>query len=148
MRVVHNNVALHILVAVIALLPIVLVIAGVDSAAADNWRPALHVEVDRDARIYLEGARVDTLVVYRGQVIFWNKRDKDGPDLTVLFGRKLFHPRHWMRVKITEEGRPRYVRVDDRARMREYEGTPEKGFVAAKTGLPQLRLRVIPPPEN
>jgi hypothetical protein len=142
MRDAHNNVARYVLVAIMALLPV-----AFGSEAAANWRAPLHVEVDRDARMYLDGARVDTLAVYRGQIIYWEKRDKDGPDLTVLFGRKLFHPRHWIRVKITEEGRPRYVRVDDRARMRGYTGTPEKGFVAVRSGLPPLRLRVIPPPE-
>jgi hypothetical protein len=136
----------YILTAIAALLPTGFLFLNASGESASGWRLPLHVEVDCGARMFVDGARVDTLAVYRGQIVYWKKRDKAGPDLTVLFGRKLFHPRNPTRVVLTEAGRPRYVRVDDRARMRVYSGTPEKGFVVTEAGLRPLHIRVVPPP--
>jgi hypothetical protein len=130
--------------AVAVFIPIV--VADGWTAEAGGWRPSLHVEVDRSARIFVDGVRVDTLRVFRGQHIYWEKRDTDGPDLKIQFERKLIRERHPVRVVLSNVGRPGFVRVSPRARMKTYRGTPENGFIDGGRDLPPLRIRVIPPP--
>jgi hypothetical protein len=113
-----------------------------------NWRFPLHVQVDRNAMMYMDGDPIDTLHVYRGQIVYFEKHDVSGPDLTIQFERKLFHWRHRIRIVLTEEGKPRFLKVDYRARMKVHFGTPEKGFEPDLPAYANLKIRVIPPPTN
>jgi hypothetical protein len=113
-----------------------------------DWRFPIHVTVDRDSDMYIEGERVDTLLVYRGQIIYFEKHEVSGPDLTVQFERKLFHRRNRVRVILTEEGKPRFVKVDYHARMKVHFGTPEKGFLPDLPAYKNLKIRVVPPPKS
>jgi len=96
--------------------------------------------------MYVDGDAVDTLLVYRRQIINWIKRDKGGPDLTIQFERRLFRVRYRLRVVISDAGRPRYTMVNIHARMRVYEGTPENGFVGQLPDISPLLIRVVAPP--
>ena len=130
--------------------------AGVFTAAAEensgksdetNWRAPLHVELDRNGSMFLDEVSVDTLLVHRGQKIYWHKRDPAGAELTVQFERKLFHERYRIRLKLTDSGKTRFLRVNGHARMRPYFGNPEKGFNMEKTEGKSLWIRVVPPPD-
>jgi hypothetical protein len=114
--------------------------------AESDWRKPLHVGVTGDGAMFVDDRRVDTLLVHRGQIVYWEKRDPAGPDLTVQFERSLFHKRYRVRVTITEDGRPRFVRVNPLARMRVYFGNPEKGFDAGGAAPNSMQIRVVPPP--
>lgn len=121
--------------------------AGVSAPPeVESLRAPLHVEVDRMGRMHVDGAAVDTLLVQRRQIIYWEKRDKDGPDLTIQFERRLFRVRYRLRVVISDAGRPRFTMVNIHARMRVYEGTPEKGFVDRVPEDSPLLIRVVAPP--
>jgi hypothetical protein len=127
------------------LLAVVVSLVPVGSAESD-WREPLHVGVARDGGMFVDNGRVDTLSVHRGQIVYWEKRDPAGPDLTVQFERTLFHRRNRVRVTITDHGRARFVRVSQRARMRVYFGNPENGFDTGRAAPNSMQIRVIPPP--
>lgn len=114
--------------------------------AGADWRGPLHVGVSRDGGMFVDNRRVDTLSVHRGQIVYWEKRDPAGPDLTVQFERTLFHKRNRVRVTITDDGRARSVRVSQSARMRVYFGNPEKGFDTGTAAPNSMQIKVIPPP--
>jgi hypothetical protein len=114
----------------------------------DSYRVPLEVEVDSRGRMYVGGQRTDTLLVHRRQVVYWKKRDGNGPDLTILFERRLFRVRHRLRIVLTGVGRPRGTIVSIHARMKVYTGTPENGFVARVPEISPLFVRVLPPPSK
>jgi hypothetical protein len=116
--------------------------------AEAHWRAPVGVAVDADGRMYVDGARVDTLEIHRGQIVYWKKRDPAGGDLVVQFERKLFHRRNRVRVRLTEDGKSRFLRVSAHARLRMYFGNPEKGFSPETAAPNSLRIRVIAPPET
>lgn len=124
------------------------ILLAAPAATGGHWRDPLHVAVAGDGGVYLDGARVDTLRVHRGQIVRWEKLDPSGPDLTVQFERKLFHARHRVRVTIAGDGKPRFVRVNPRARKRVYFGKPEDGFAGGAGARDSLWIRVVPPPES
>ena len=113
-----------------------------------DWRAPLHVQVDPNGLMFLDGQPVDTLLLYRGQKVYWEKQDPNGADLTIQFERSLFHRRNRVRVKLTESGKARFVRVSDRARKKVFFGNPEKGFDRGRAKDNSLRIKVIPPPHD
>lgn len=124
-----------------------LVTASGPAAQVTGWRASLHVEVDRSARMFVDGVQVDTLRVYRGQYIYWKKRDAEDPDLKIQFERKLIRERHRVRIVVSDDGRPRFWQVNYRARLKTYRGYPEEGFVDDGKGLAPLLISVVSPPE-
>jgi hypothetical protein len=119
--------------------------AGAAAAGREDHREPLCVQVDPRANLYVEGVRVDTLLVRRRQWIHWEKRDPSDPDLLILFERELIHPRFPIRVVVSGAGKPARTRVHIRARMKTYRGKPEEGFADDLPGSCSLRLRVVPP---
>jgi hypothetical protein len=113
-----------------------------------DWRAPVHVKVDPAGQMFLDGQPVDTLRVYRGQLIYWEKRDPAGVDLTIQFERTLFHKRNRVRVILTESGKARFLRVNDHARQKVYFGNPEKGFDPGRALHNSLQIRVISPPQH
>jgi len=113
-----------------------------------DWRAPLHVAVDPEGWMYLDGQPVETLLVYRGQKVYWEKRDLKSADLTIQFERTLFHKRNRVRVILTDSGRPRFLRVNDHVRQRVYFGNPEKGFDTGRALHNSLQIKVIPPPDD
>lgn len=96
--------------------------------------------------IYVGGTLVDTLVVYRNQHTCWARKDPSGHEITILFDRKLFHPRHPMRFTLGPDARDRCRWVDRNAPLRLYGATIERG-VPADAGRPRLIwVRVARPP--
>jgi len=114
--------------------------------SAATWQTPLYVEVDDRANMYVDGARVDTLLVLRRQPVYFQKRDPAGPDLTILFEKRLFHPRHRIQVTLSDVGRPVYRKVDIGANMAVYTGLPKGGFNADLPPYAVLPVRVVPPP--
>ena len=71
------------------------------SAGGGDVRTPLHVEVDSDANVYVDGERVDTVLVCRRQWVIWHKRDPESPDLSIQLERKLIHPRHPVSIVVS-----------------------------------------------
>lgn len=120
---------------------------GFSSFEADGqWREPVHVEVGPKGDVYVGGTRVDTLVVYRNQLTCWARKDPSSPGITILFDRKLFHPRHPMRFTLGPDMRDRCRWVDRNARLRLYSGTIERGVPADAGRSHLIWIRVAPPP--
>jgi hypothetical protein len=122
--------------------------AAATSAGGGDHRTPLRVQVDRDANVYLDGVRVDTLLVCRRQWIHWEKRVPTDPDLSIQFERRLLHPRNPMRVRIASEGKPVHSSVDVRAHMRTYVGRPGEGFAQDVPANRRIYVRVVRPAER
>lgn len=115
------------------------------SAGGGDVRTPLHIQIDADANVYVDGVRVDTLLVCRRQWVIWQKRDPTSPDLSIQLERKLIHPRHPVSIVVSEEGRPGRCKVAIEARTRTYTGRPYRGF---SPDLPENKVvyfRVVPP---
>jgi hypothetical protein len=121
-------------------------LAAATSGGDGSFRKPLCVEVDRHANVYLDGICVDTLLVRPRQWIRWEKRSPSGPDLTIQFERGLVDPRHPVRIRVSNTGKPATVEIDIHARERMYVGRPQSGFVAGLPAYRVLWLRVVPPP--
>ena len=126
---------------------VVLATGGLPSPGAQRqWREPIHVEVGAQGEIYVGGTLVDTLVVYRNQRTCWARKDPSGPEITILFDRKLFHPRDPMRFTLGPDARDRCRWVDRNARPRLYSATIERGVPAAAGAPRRIWIRVAPPP--
>jgi hypothetical protein len=118
------------------------------SAGGGDRRTPLRVQVDRGANLYVDGVLVDTLLVCRRQWIHWEKLDPSDPDLSIQFERKLLHPRNPIRIWISGEGKPAHIRIDPRAHMRLFIGTPGRGFAADLPAHRLVYIRVVPPSDR
>jgi hypothetical protein len=119
--------------------------SGATSAGGGDVRTPLHIEVDANANVYVDGERVDTVLVCRRQWVIWHKRDPDSRDLSVQLERKLIHPRHPVSIVVSEEGRPGRCKVEIGARMRTYGGRPYRGFSPDLPENKRIYFRVVPP---
>jgi len=119
--------------------------AAATAAGDGDHLTTLHVQIDRDANVYLDGFRVDTLLVCRRQWIHWEKREPSGPDLAVQFERKLLHPRNPIRVRISTGGKPARVKINIRAHLKTYIGRPCRGFATDPGAARFVYIRVMPP---
>ena len=115
------------------------------SAGGGDVRTPLHVEIDGNANVYVEGERVDTLLVCRRQWVIWHKRDPESPDLSIQLERKLIHPRHPVSIVVSEQGRPGRCKVAIGARTRTYAGRPYRGFSPDLPENKVICIRVVPP---
>ena len=119
--------------------------AEATSAGGGDVRTPLHVQIDGDAGVYVDGVLVDTLLVCRRQWVIWEKRDPGSPDISVQLERKLIHPRHPVSIVISNEGRPGRCKVDIGARTRTYTGIPRRGFSPDLPEYKVIYFRVVPP---
>ena len=141
----HRN--LPLLIALTAILTLLSAPEASSDMPESDWRAPLHVAVDPAGQMFLGGQPVDTLLVYKGQKVYWEKRDPNSADLTIQFERALFHRRNRVRVILTDSGKPRFLRVNDHARQRVYFGNPEKGFDTGRALHNSLQIKVLPPPQ-
>ncbi|MGD8412816.1 MAG: hypothetical protein PVF33_01205 [Candidatus Latescibacterota bacterium] len=114
------------------------------AAPADVLTP-LEVRIDRHANVYVDGSRVDTLVVCRRQPLHWRKLDRSVPDLSIRFERKLLHPRHPVTIRVSDSGKPASCRINLRARLRTYTGRPLGEPASGSAGPKLIYVRVVPP---
>jgi hypothetical protein len=105
----------------------------------------LLVQVDRHANVYVDGVRVDTVVVCRRQWVHWRKREPTDPDLSIQFQRTLIHPRHPVAIRVSNRGKPIALRVDIHARHKTYVGRPGRGFAPGVPKHRAIHIRVVPP---
>jgi len=132
------------------LVPLWLTVAWAGSAAATSTdvgdvHTPLYVQVDRHANVYVEGVRVDTLLVCRRQWVHWQKRDPSDSDLSIQFQRGSIHPRHPVRIRVSDRGRPAVFKVDIGARQKTYVGRPGRGFASDLPIHNVIYLRIVPP---
>jgi hypothetical protein len=116
-----------------------------ESAATADVRTPLEVRIDRHADVYVDGFRVDTLVVCRRQWVHWRKLDRSAPDLSIRFERKLLHPRHPVTIRVSDGGKPATFRVNLRARKQTFTGRVLRGAASEAAGHKLIYVRVVPP---